>query len=366
LKKEGRQKNLLVRLQVVVKRERLSRIQDTMNVVFPKRIAILYSDAKREYFPTEQLFISEVEVKERAGLVAKYLEKMKIEVALFPGDSELAENLKKFRPDFVLNLVDSVFGKEYLAAAIPGTLELLNIPYTGTGMMGLTISANKYFTKNLLRQRGITVPKYQLITDPSQEIENELDYPLISKLNEVHGSIEIDESAISHNEKALRKRLDFLMKTYKQGVLLEEFIVGREITVIITEGINQKVYTGEKIFGGPFADKFKIVTFEANWNDDSAESNAITYKKYEMPERAREMVKEAFDVLKMEDYGKFDIRLDESGRHYIIDANHNPTFGPKEVGCAMGTILNMYDISFEEILERLITNTVVGKEKKNE
>jgi len=329
-----------------------------MNVTLPKRIAILYSDAKREYFPTEQLYISEVEVKERAELVAKYLEKMGIETALFAGDSGLVENLKKFGPDFVLNLVDSVLGKEYLAAAIPGTLELLNIPYTGAGMMGLTISANKYFAKNLLRQYGITVPKYQLITDPNEEIDTEMDYPLISKLNEVHGSIEIDETAVSHDEKSLRKRLDFLMKTYKQPVLLEEFIVGREITVLVTEGINQKVYAGEKIFGEPFTDKFKIVTFTANWNDASAEAEAITYKKYEMPERAREMAKEAFEVLRMEDYGKFDIRLDESGRHYIIDANHNPTFGPKEVGCAMGTLLNMYDISFEEMLQRIITNTL--------
>ena len=60
----------------------------------------------------------------------------------------------------------------------------------------------------------------------------------------------------------------------------------------------------------------------------------------------------------MDDYAKFDLRLDESGRYYFIDCNANPAFGPKELDIAIGTILDLYGITFEEVLKRIITNTL--------
>jgi D-alanine-D-alanine ligase-like ATP-grasp enzyme len=68
----------------------------------------------------------------------------------------------------------------------------------------------------------------------------------------------------------------------------------------------------------------------------------------------------------MADYAKFDIRMDSSGRYYFIDSNSNPAFGPKELDIAMANILDMYGISFKEILKRLMINTIrdsVGKER---
>ena len=329
-----------------------------MNLPLPRKIAILYSDARREYFPTEKQYVSEVEVKGRSEVIAKYLQKLHIETKLFPGDENISENLKQFAPNFVINLVDSVYGKEYLAATIPATLELLKIPYTGSGMMAKTIDTNKYFAKNLLEQWGLTTPKYQLVKELSDEIDPSLDFPLICKLNEIHGSIEIDDSAVCQDEKELEKRIKFLMETYDQPVLVEEFIMGREITVIVLEGLNTKVYAAEKIMDPAVTGKYHIATYDATWNEDSKYANAIQYVKYELPARVKSQIKTAFEVLKMEDYAKFDLRLDASGRHYFIDCNNNPALGPIETSCAISNILSLYDIDFDEILERIIVNTV--------
>lgn len=318
----------------------------------PQHISIVYSEAKREYFPTEQQYISEIEVEDRSRLIATYLEKMGIRVSVIPGNAGLSEALKKEKPDFVINLVDSVYGQEYLSASIPGTLEILKIPYTGTGMLGQAINSNKYFTKTLLEQYGITTPKYQLIKEENEPIDPVLDFPLIVKLNEIHGSIEIDDASVCLDEKMLDERIKYLMQTYKQPVLLEEFVVGREITVIVFEGLNTKVYAAEKIFNKPLESQYDIVTFDDNWNE---ELDTISYKKYTLPERIKQSIKQAFQVLKMEDYAKFDIRLDASGRHYIIDCNTNPTLGPKGMA-AIGSIMHLYGISFEELLSRLITS----------
>jgi D-alanine-D-alanine ligase len=287
---------------------------------------------------------------------------MHIEVALCPGNNKLTQFLKEYQPDLVLNLVDSVYGQEYLNASIPGTLELSRIAYTGTGMLGRAINSNKFLTKNLLAQYGITTPKYQLMSTTSDPVDPALDYPLIAKLNEVHGTVEIDATSICDDEKQLRAKVKYLISTYQQPVLIEEFIVGREITVVILEGLNTKVYSAEKVFFQSGDPHRSFVTWEDNWGVDGSES--FYYEKYVLPDKIKQAVKKAFDILKMEDYAKFDIRLDESGRHYFIDCNCDPALGPKG-SAAIGTVLDMYDISFEEILLRLFRNTVSDSQKKS-
>jgi len=322
---------------------------------YPKTIAILYSEAKREYFPTEQQYITEAEVFGRAKIVAQNIKKLGIKPFLFPGNDRLAEFLRKTRPEMAINLVDSVKGDEFLQSTIPALLELMEIPYTGAGILGATLVCNKFLVKKILEQNGIPVPHYQLVDSPSEIIHPQLRYPLISKLNEIHGAVEISYQAVSENENHLRKRLKYLINTYKQGVLIEEFIVGREITSILVEGVNKKIYSAEKIFEKT-NEKYELATFEANWG----QGPSFSYKKYPNNEYLKELVKDAFIVLGHADYGKFDIREDQSGRFYFIDCNANPAFGPKETDCALATIMNLYGIDFEEILDRLILNTMRG------
>lgn len=321
------------------------------NKYLSKKVAILYSDAKREYFPTEEQYITEVEVFERAQKIKPYLEKLGYEVDLAPGDSNLPDWLKNHQPNLVFNLVDSVRGKEPLASVIPGTLELIDVPYLGTGMLGLSINSNKFLTKKLLEQAGVPIPRYQLFQNPNDPLDVQLKFPLISKLNEVHGSVAIDQTAVSENEFQLRARLKSLIDVYKQPVVVEEFIVGREFTVFVLEGAVKKVYIGEKVFN-PNEEKFKIATFEAVWKG----INSYDYQKVSNNGMLENYARSAFDILKMDDYAKFDVRLDESGRYFFIDCNANPAFGPIETDCAISHVLKMYNVNFDEILRRLITH----------
>jgi D-alanine-D-alanine ligase-like ATP-grasp enzyme len=108
--------------------------------------------------------------------------------------------------------------------------------------------------------------------------------------------------------------------------------------------------------------KYVYLTFEDQWLSRKA---AFRYEKFD-DQLLKDYVRKAFEVTNMYDYGKFDIRLDASGRYYFIDTNCNPAFGPKELDMALSVILDMYGISFFEILKRLILNTVrdaAGKER---
>lgn len=328
---------------------------------FPKKVAIIYSEVKRRYFPTEAQYLTEKDAYHEARTVAKYLRRLKIRVHLYPGNPTLPGRLRRDRPEVVLNLVGSVKGNEYLASGIPGILEILDIPYTGAGILGEALAYNKFLVKKLLEQNGIPVPRYQLMSSAFDPLDPTLRYPLISKLNEIHGAVEITKNSVSETEKHLRERIKFLIATYDQPVLVEEFIVGRELTAILLEGLNKKVYLGEKVFPKKRQkDKYLFASFEDQWQKDT-----FHYQKYRDP-LLRDYVKRAFEITDMSDYAKFDVRLDSSGRYYFIDSNSNPAFGPKETDCALANILDMYDISFTEILKRLLLNTVrdsQGKER---
>jgi D-alanine-D-alanine ligase len=320
----------------------------------PKKVGILHSDVRREYFPTEMQYITEKDAEHDAGVIARYLEKVVVEVKLYPGNGELALRLYHDRPDMVINLVDSVKGVEKQAANIPGVMELLDLPYTGAGTLALSMDYNKYMVIKLLQCHGIPVPNSQLIVKPADYLDPSLRFPLISKLNSIHGAVEINQDAISENEKHLRKRLNYLIKTYKTEVLVQEYIAGREITAMVFEGANKKVYMGEKVFNKP-GEKFLFATFDDQWTEKG--DDAFRYEKYE-DHNLRELTKKAFEVIQMYDYGKFDVRCDQAGRYYFIDSNCNPAFGPKELDVAISNILGMYGIEFTEILHRLLLNTM--------
>ncbi len=336
--------------------------KNSNNYKLPEKVAIIYSEVRRSYFPTKEQYLTEKNAREDALLVAKYLKKLKIKVKLYPGSAAVFESLRKNKPEVVLNLVDSVKGDESLSSAVPGALELLSLPYTGAGILGKSLDSNKFLVKKLLQQVGVPVPHYQLIDSPDYYLDPTLRFPLISKLNEVHGGVEITRDSVSESPKHLNQRIRFLLSTYKQPVLVEEFIVGREITAILLEGLNKKVYLAEKVFKKK-GEKYLFSTFEDQWLKTGRET--FSYSKFD-DSLLKEYVKKAFEVTEMFDYAKFDIRMDQSGRFFFIDANCNPAFGPKEAEVALTSILDMYNVSFLEILKRLLLNTVrdfQGKER---
>ena len=125
--------------------------------------------------------------------------------------------------------------------------------------------------------------------------------------------------------------------------------------------LDGKPQEAEKVFRET-SDPMQFATFDDQWGE---ENGAYTYAKVNDPVLS-ELVKKAFSITKMEDYGKFDIRVDQSGRYYFIDSNSNPAFGPKELEVAMATILDMYEVDFPEILKRLMMNTMKEWHKSQE
>jgi D-alanine-D-alanine ligase len=325
----------------------------------PKKVAILYSDAKRKYFSTYEEYLTEKGAKEEAESFIPYLNKLGIKGCVIAGNADMTKHLRREKPDMVINTCATVKGYDYLGATVPSTLELLEIPYTGASILGFALGCNKYLIHALLSQHGVPVPRFQLLTSTTTPIDPSLRYPLILKLNEEHSNVEIKLESVVENELQLRKRLRYLMKTYDQDVLLSEFIEGREFALFVFQSQNRKVYATERLIKLPDSDpRFQFMDYKLVWQTYGKEyEDRLKHTKYHDP-LLESYAKKAYTITNMGSYGKFDVRMDKLGNYYFIDANANCHFGPPESYAELALTMAMYGVNFQEVLKRLLQNTM--------
>lgn len=320
--------------------------------IIPEKIAVICSDVKKEYFPTLQAYETEKYALRDAKKIAYYVAKLGMAAKVFPANTRLIAGLKSFQPDLAINVVDSIDGVDSKAATVPALLEFLHIPYTGCSAVSIAIGYNKYLVKQLMDEQGIPVPKGQLFTDYSTPLKKSLQFPLISKLNNIHGSVGLINDSISDNETHVRKRIKSLLKEYPQSaVLVEEYIKGKEISVFVVEENEKKhIYMSEDTFTHS-KNPYTIASFEFRWVEKNP---GISIKKYESKE-LEQLAQKAFSALDMSGYGKFDIRKDSRGVHHFIDANPNPAFAPPESDSPLAnTAKNFYGVNFPRLLTMII------------
>lgn len=316
-------------------------------------VVVAYSSVERENFATKDAYEAEVEVEQRAVEVSEEVRKLGIPVRTLPGDQYFYTNLLVDKPDIVVNLVDTLKGRDQLQPSVPAALELANIPYTGAGMEGLIIGNNRNLTKRLLMAYDIPTPPFQFMRRAGVGIDEDLGLPLIVKLNEGGGSVGIDNHAVKETLRAAQVRVNKLIKTYRIPVIVEKFIDGPEITcVVFDDGAKRHVFMAQKIFRKKPDGKHFFTSLES-YDDWRA------YKYVPVEEDLRyeitKMAVRAFRGLQHKDYAKFDIRVDEeTGVPYFTDSNPNTAFGP-DMGLPMTEVMAMYGVEFGDTMASLLS-----------
>jgi D-alanine-D-alanine ligase len=316
-------------------------------------VVVAYSSVQREHFATKSAYEAEVEVEQRAVEVSEEIRKLGIPVRTLPGDQYFYTNLLVDKPDLVVNLVDTLKGRDQLQPSVPAALELANIPYTGAGMEGLIIGNNRNLTKRLLMAYDVPTPPFQFIRRVGTSIDEDLGLPLIIKLNEGGGSVGIDNHAVKESFRAAMLRVNKMISTYRYPVIVEKFIDGPEITVVVfDDGTKRHVFMGQKIFRKKPDGKHEFTSFES-YEDIKA------YKYVQVEEDLRyEITKiavRAFGGLQHKDYAKFDVRVDEeTGTPYFTDSNPNTAFGP-DIGLPMTEVMTMNGVEFSDVLASLLS-----------
>lgn len=318
-----------------------------------KLVVVAYSHIEREWFPTQASYDAEIEVEDRAQEVVEEIKKLGIETKAIAGNQYFLTNILVDKPDLIVNLVDTLRGQDKLQTSVPAALELSNVPYTGAQMEGMVIGNNRNLTKRLLMAYDIPTPYFQFIRRAGVGIDEDLGTPLIVKLNEGGGSVGIDNHAVKETVKEAEHKVDSLIGTYKLPVIVEKFVDGPEITVVVfDDGAKKHVFMGEKIFRKK-PDGKHFFTSHESYDDE----NAYKYKKVDEPlaSKISSLAVRAFRGLLHRDYAKFDVRVEESsGTPFFTDSNPNTAFGP-DMGLPMTEVLALNGISFQEVLISLLS-----------
>ena len=263
--------------------------------------------------------------------------------------------IKKHSPDIIFNCVESVEGISTFEYCMAGIYPLLDLQYTGNIPSCLGNCLNKEFTKNILRSTGINTPDSQIVraNEKFSEKNFRLRYPVILKLLKEDASIGVSEFSVVNDFKGLRRQFNFLIRTYRQDVIIEEYIDGRELNCAILGQTPLPV--SEIKFSGLPADLPKIVTYDGKWMDGSIYYNNTVPKcpaklSKNLKQKVEETALSAFNAMNCRDYARVDLRVNKKGIPFVIEVNPNPDIS-RDSGFARAA--EAAGISYSELLKTI-------------
>jgi len=252
---------------------------------------------------------------------------------VFPieADEHAYEKLKKLKGelDIVFNIAEGLRG-ESRESQIPAMLEMLGIPYSGSGPLTLAITLDKARTKEVLSYYNIPNPGFKVYKRPPAKDDN-FPLPAIVKPIAEGSSKGITEDSVVSMRKEFIERITQRLEDYKQPVLVERFLVGREFTVaVMGNDDNVKVLPIiEILFDDLPPESKKIDSYEAKWIwDDPANPLDCIRCPAEVDKKLEAQIKkvatDAYRALDCKDWSRLDIRLDEKGIPNVIEINALP------------------------------------------
>jgi D-alanine-D-alanine ligase len=172
----------------------------------------------------------EFENMETVRLMRNIIEADGHETKLLLADKNLAHALEEYQPDICFNDAGGLWG-DAREAQTPALLEMMGIPYTHSRILTNAIALDKTFTKRIWRDHGLPVAPFQEFATGEEKLAPKLEFPLFVKPVREGSGMGIDENSIVHSEAEMRKRIKYIVATYKQPALVEHFLPGREFTV---------------------------------------------------------------------------------------------------------------------------------------
>lgn len=268
------------------------------------------------------------------------------------------KRLKK-KIDLVFNMAEGLHGADR-EAQIPAMLEMLQIPYTGPKPLGYAVGLNKSVAKEIMSFYRIPTPEWVTINKLSYLDKVKIDfYPVIAKPLGEGSSKGIRARNLVQQPAELKKIVKDLLQEFRQPVLVEEYLPGREFTVAVIGNPAHVLPIIEMTFSDLPADLPKFDHFEAKWIYEDMGGSA----PFECPAKITASLKEqieklcllAFHSLEMKDWARFDVRLDAKGQPHILEVNCPPGIIPDPRGNSrFPYAARAAGLSFEKMLEEIL------------
>jgi len=281
--------------------------------------------------------------------VAKSLERGGHSVKIIEGGMGFIDEMKNFmprvvsgeRPGMVFNMAYGIQGQNRYTH-VPAMLEMLGIPYIGSGPETHAVVQDKVMTKIVLQKNNLPTPGFWVFSSVD-DVFDDLVFPVIVKPKMESTSMGME---VVDNWDDLRKAVGKQMKQFSQEILVEQFIPGREFAVgLLGNGNSVEILpiVEMDLKGDP--NRIQTITDKKQTPVDKICPALLT------PEQTAEIERiciTAFRKLALYDFTRVDFRMDEDGRFYVLELNSMASLGvtgsyytaAKAAGYTYDTLIN--------------------------
>jgi D-alanine-D-alanine ligase len=286
----------------------------------------------------------------------------------------------KTKMDFIFNLCDEGYNNDARKELhVPSILEMLGIPYTGSGPQCLAFCYDKSLVRGIAAEMGIPVPEAFFIKPEDASFELPFEFPVLVKPNFGDSSFGITQRSVANSVENIVNTISEIREKfgYDKPILIEEFLPGNDLSVGIIgnpPGDYKVLPIIEEDYSALPPKLPRICGYEAKWLPESPYWNIKSIPST-LPEDTDKFIVECclklFERLECRDYCRFDWRLDSEGNPKLLEVNPNPGW------CWDGHLAKMAkitEISYTEMLKsileaaehRLGIQTTNGEKKEEE
>ena len=284
------------------------------------------------------------------------------EVIRLEATPDFPQELRDSRPDIVFNMAEGLVGQNR-EAHVPAICEFYGIPYSGSDPFTLSLALHKARTKQMLQFYGIPTAPFALVDSIAEtkavRRANLLRYPLFAKPVQEGSSKGITERNYIRDGEEMVAVVGELLETYKQPVLLEEFLPGAEFTCgVIGNGKDARVLPLVGIRFDVLPDgALPIYGFEAKWIWDRPDQ---PLQMFDCPAPVEEPLRQAIEEVTLRayraigcrDWSRIDVRLDARGIPNIVEINPLPGILPNpEDNSCLPKAAAAAGMSYDELIQ---------------
>jgi D-alanine-D-alanine ligase len=257
--------------------------------------------------------------------------------------AKLAADAEKLDVAFIL--LHGLLGED---GTMQGMLDLLGLPYQGSGVLGSAMAMDKDIAKNMYQVAGLPVAEYYMAdpvdSDMPQHISQKLGFPLVVKPIRQGSSLGM---SLVHTDEELGAGIK-LAFTYDNEVMVEQFVKGREITVGVIGNDEVVPLPLVEIIPG---EDFSFFDYTAKYTPGATTEICPAQVPEEVWRRAQEYGVVAHTALKLRGYSRTDMIFNEAGDLFVIETNTIPGMTPTSL---LPQAAKEYGLGFSALLDRLL------------
>ncbi len=270
--------------------------------------------------------------------------------------SNLMEKIDKLDVDIVFNISEGLTGRNR-ESQVPILLEMAGVPFVGADALTLGLTLDKVMAKKIFIAEGIPTPKFFEVSSAEGLINRDhCAFPLIVKPRFEGSSKGLTENSRVENIEELKKQVDFIVKTYKQPALVEEFISGQEFTVAIVGNDNPEAMPVVQIkIDGKLKLNDKFYTF-ARITSDRLEYICPAKISADLKKKLDELALKVYRSVECRDFGRVDFRVDNDGNPYVLEINPLPSLSTEDVFMLVAKNLG---ITYAQMVGKILNSAMV-------